>query len=320
MTEDKIIANWDRGINNMAPDDRLPEGYVRDLLNFDPVAGKLRLRPRASLLAAGSGCKNLTEYRGKLLYTDGSALVEYSPATNSTRTVVTFSSSIVAAGVRMGEHNGLLYIANTDALLTYNGYNTEYWAKDGSNALTRPADRPEFTESVANKGYSALVSHNGVLLLAAGEFVYMTDPLMPDRIDPLAGFFHFPGDVGMLLSGLRGVYISADKCYSLVNPETDSPEQSTVLDYPAIPGSGIHLRDGRAAWITEYGMAVESTDPRAGIEEPNKGAFAPPPMDRASAGVVEVGGVTRVVASSTPNDNRTGLAASDYFEAEVIRP
>lgn len=321
MTEDKIIGGWTRGIDNKSTADRIPEGYVRDMLNFDPVAGKLKLRPQSQVVEPGTNCKSLVQYHGLLAYVDGTNVVTYNPKTRTKMTLLSVNAADAARGVPMVVHDGRLYIAASVGMYVFDGQTLSPWQKDGGGgALSMVGDRPEFTRSLTLSGCSAMASHNGVILLAAGPYVFMTDPLMPDRIDPIAGFFSFESDVGMLLSGKRGVYISADKCYSLRGVETESPEQSTVLYYPAVAGSGVMLPDGRAAWVTEYGMAVESTDPREGVIEPNKEAFVPPPMSQAASGVVEVGGVTRMVASTTPSNNQTGLAASDYFEAEVIRP
>lgn len=45
--------DWSKGINNQAPEGRLPEGAVRDLLNIEPHAsGSLSLRPGMELVAS----------------------------------------------------------------------------------------------------------------------------------------------------------------------------------------------------------------------------------------------------------------------------
>jgi len=171
----------------------------------------------------------------------------------------------------------------------------------------------------APKPASLLTEIGSVVLMASGRTVAATVPLWPHLVDYSARFVQYPKDVGLLLSGLHGIYVSADKCYVVDGIETAEPRQRTVLDYPAVPGTGTILPSGSAAWVTRYGMAIESTDPREGVLTPND-RFTPGNNDRGVSGIVEHDGSQRLVSVMQRSDGPSMLSATDYFEAEVTRP
>lgn len=159
----------------------------------------------------------------------------------------------------------------------------------------------------------------GTILIASGKTIYHTEPMSPHLVSYNKAFFQYPTKIGMMLSGLHGVYVSADKCYKLDGIAGGEPRQDTVMDYPAVEGTGLTTPQGQAIWLTRYGMAKESRDPREGVGEAS-GAFYLGDHDKGASGFVEHDGRSRMVATAKRTGDQTGLAAADYFEAEVIRP
>lgn len=400
MSRQASIANWENGVNNLAPANRLPEGFVRDLLNLDPVSGNLVMRIGYEQVAAGTSCRAVMTLGDRVLYVDGTSLFEYDSSTNSTKLLRTIAG---AGPVANCVHNNELFISTANETLRYDGvtirewgvvdvrrqpdvvvsnaaengrrlyamtYTNEYGEEGGTTIAATVPDAdytftiPPLTSGIeANLYISALngqtlyyqgtyasestveitnpvddtrtlatmhslkpqpckymTSWRGTILMGHDSVVEMTHPMSPHLVMPATSFFQYPADVGMLLAGMRGVYVSADKVYRIVDPETDSPSQQEVSDYPAVPGTGTILPNGNAAWLTRYGMSLESGDPREGVIQPNGTSFVPKEAELGVSGVVENNGNEMVVTALKNSSGPNTLAAQDYFEAEVIRP
>lgn len=399
MTENVMMRDWSGGINNLAPPNRLPEGFVRDLLNLDPVGGNVEMRTGYELVLPGTGCRALMSLGSKILYVDGTDLIELDVLTNATRILRTVAG---AGGVASCVFNNELFISTVNETLRYDGRAVREWGvpdvtvqpyvtitnqkagrrlyaatftnaqgEEGGTAaaasvpegvysfvlpappaggkvniyvsalngqtlylqgsytaggavtVNRPVDDTRALATMhMRKPLPAahLASADGVILSASGSTVFVTAPLIPHLTAPLENFFQFPTDVGLLLAGDQGVYVSADKVYRLSGVDTNEPRQDTAADYPAVPGTGTILPDGRAVWMTRYGMSIESTDPREGVLEPTRRAFVPKEASHGASGTVDNNGNEMVVTATKDGAKPNTLAAQDYFEAEVIRP
>lgn len=75
MTEEVKFENWAGGANNRLPADRLPEGFVRDLVNLHPIGGKLKLRPGTELVSAFTDLRAAYPTDSGLLAVDGGSLL-----------------------------------------------------------------------------------------------------------------------------------------------------------------------------------------------------------------------------------------------------
>lgn len=69
------LENWPGGANNRAPADRLPDGFVRDLVNLHPIGAKLRARPAAEKVVSGTDVRAAHPVSGGLLVVDGTNLM-----------------------------------------------------------------------------------------------------------------------------------------------------------------------------------------------------------------------------------------------------
>ena len=163
-----------------------------------------------------------------------------------------------------------------------------------------------------------IASHNGVLAIAAGNVVWMTRPLRPHLRNAARGFFQFAEPVGMVVSADGGLFVSADKTYFIRDAETGEPQQSGVFDFPAVPGSGTTLPDGKAVWMTAFGVAV--SDGQGGAALISQDNFVPELATRGSSGIVDHNGNRQVVTTLTGARGANPLAAGDYYEAEIIYP
>jgi hypothetical protein len=393
------LSGWVNGINNLSPANRLPEGFVRDLMNLDPVGGNFEMRTGYEKVVAGTACRAVMSLGERVLFVDGTDLFELDLSTNATRVLRTVAG---AGPVASCTHAGELFISTANETLRYDGqtlrewgvpdvsgqplvsisarkpgrrlyamtYTNQYGEEGGTvSAANVPEGVYEFTIPPLAAGLKAnlyvsslngrtlylqgayetagpvvvnrpvddtrslatmhmykplpgahLASWRGALLIAYGGVLQVTHPLSPHLVSRDTAFFQYPRDIEMLLAGERAVYLSADKVYQLTDPDTAEPKQSTVTDYPAVAGTGTILPDGRAVWLTRYGMSVESPDPREGIVQPNRQTFAPEEAGRGASGVVDNNGNEMVVTTLRDSGGANTLVAQDYFEAEVIRP
>lgn len=398
MIDEVALENWSRGINNQAPANRLPEQSVRDLLNLDPGVN-LEQRVGYERVAEGAACRAVMALGNKVLYVDGTSLMEFDTQTDTTRLLRTVAG---VGPVAWCVFNHELFLSTVNEVLRYDGGTLRDWgvpdvvqqpgvtisdqkkgrrlyaatfvnAQGEEGGTTLAANVPNGTYSFdmpapppggktllyvsANNGRTLylqgmawaagplvvnnptddtqtlatmhlrkptpsryLATEAGVILMAQGKSVAFTQPMTPHLTAPMSSFLQYPVEVGMVLGGSRGVYVSADKCYQVTNIESAAPKQSAVSDYPAVPGTGIILPDGRAAWLTRYGMSLESEDARLGIVTPTVGAFVPGESSEGTSGVVDNDGRQMVVTTLQGANRPNTLAASDYYEVEVIRP
>lgn len=194
----------------------------------------------------------------------------------------------------------------------------------GQLLLTSPRDD---TQRLVTEGETPpepgqwIAAINGTLAVATRTSVWLTNPMRPHSRRYAERFFQYPSVVGMLVPCGDGLYVSADKTYFVGNVDGD-PTQRTVLDYPAISGTGVVLPGADAAdqrrvgWMTPYGLAVGA--PGGGVTLPSETHYAPRVGDAGSSGVVECDGVRAVVTTMRGQTGRNPLAARDYFEVEIV--
>ncbi|MFG0381106.1 hypothetical protein ACF8C6_09095 [Pseudomonas sp. zbq_18] len=158
-----------------------------------------------------------------------------------------------------------------------------------------------------------MCAHNGTLAVAIGKHVQLTKPMRPHLIDRARDFYQFPSRIGLLLSAQKTLFVSADRVHALSAIETAEVMQSRALEHPAIPGTGLLLRDGRAAWMTRYGLAVAGPD---GVSLLTLRTFAPGTALRGAAGALDFNGNQLVVTTLTGRSGAS-LASTDRFLGEV---
>lgn len=162
-----------------------------------------------------------------------------------------------------------------------------------------------------------VIAHNGCLAIATGNAVQVTRPMQAHLVDRVRGFLQYPTAVNAMVSAGSALFVSADKCYSLTNVETDGISQKVVLEYPAITGTAVLLPDGRGAWMTRYGQAITNGDD---VQLVNRESFVPEEADAGVAGVLDANGNQLVVTTMKGKSRANPLAASDFFIGEIINP
>lgn len=165
---------------------------------------------------------------------------------------------------------------------------------------------------------ASIASYNGVLAIASGGTVWLTEPLRPYSLDRAKRFFQYPTPVGFVAAGSSGLIVSAEKTYLITGPESDEPAQAELLPYPGVPGTAVELPDGRIAWMTQYGLAAEL--PGGGAQLIGDQKFVPDPALSGATTVIEAEGNQRAISTMRPGADRTPLAVSDHYDVEIVYP
>lgn len=167
-------------------------------------------------------------------------------------------------------------------------------------------------------GGDHLASLGSVLLIADGKTLWHTLAMSPHLIDHSKNFFQYPADISVVLQVDGGVFVCADKTYFVQAPESGDVIQSKKLEYGAIPGTGSILPDGRAAWMTQYGLAIGALDGSVTLLTQNN--FVPEMAQFGASGVIDHNGSQMVITTMRGQKGPNPLAASDYYEAEIVTP
>ncbi|SFI69017.1 hypothetical protein SAMN05216206_2754 [Pseudomonas guineae] len=162
-----------------------------------------------------------------------------------------------------------------------------------------------------------LAQVGGSLACASGGLLWLTAPMRPHVRSSLERFFQFAAPVGVLLKAGDGLFVSADKTYFLSGIEGPAPSQREVLPYPAITGTGVQLRDGRAAWMTPYGLAIGQADGSVSLVSSDR--FAPSCGTAGTSAAIDLDGNQTVVTGMTGPREDAGMVARDYYEVEIVQ-
>ena len=161
-----------------------------------------------------------------------------------------------------------------------------------------------------------MASHHGQILIASGRVMYGSIPFRPHLFSMTRFFFQFPEDITNVGSVGSGVFVTTEgRTYFLRDIETNEPSQSIVSDIGGYAGSMIDF-DNKVVWMSEYGMAegLESGE----VRYPNRGFYSPVLAKEAVSGVVRHAGAERIVTTIKSKPSVSSLAASDYYDSQVV--
>lgn len=118
--------NWAKGANNIAKPERLPEGFVRHLVNLDPSAGgQLDMRAQSSKVLDAADMRLAVDMGSQIVYVDGGLLGCYSKLTDSAEVIGSVDAVGEIAGV---EYEGQVYLSTVRSSLRTDGVTVKPWA------------------------------------------------------------------------------------------------------------------------------------------------------------------------------------------------
>ncbi len=106
---------WPVGINNKTNEKAIPEGAIRDSVNYDPSPdGVLRARAGYQKVMPGTAIRGALEVAGHILIADGTQLVDFNTETNSHTVLKTIAGSGRFAGAVL--NNELFFCTENESL------------------------------------------------------------------------------------------------------------------------------------------------------------------------------------------------------------
>lgn len=141
--------NWANGANNVAKPERMPEGFVRGLVNFDPEqGGQLDLRAGYEKIIDGESVRFAIGMDSQVIYADGLELAVYSVETDGKASVGALTSEGAMAGTVF---NSQAYLCTATDSLRTDGVAVKPWAipAPGCSVEVIPGDMPEGLYKVA---------------------------------------------------------------------------------------------------------------------------------------------------------------------------
>jgi len=177
---------------------------------------------------------------------------------------------------------------------------------------TARLDTLNLREPVGGDHVAAL---NAVLLIADGSTLWYTLPMSPHLLNASKCFFQFAAPIDLVVEVEGGAFVCADKTYFLQSPEVDQVVRRNVAEYGGVAGTASVLPDGRAAWMTPYGLAVGALD--GSVTLLSQANFVPELATEGASGVFEHNGNQMVVTTMRGRQGPNPLAASDYYDLEI---
>jgi hypothetical protein len=163
-----------------------------------------------------------------------------------------------------------------------------------------------------------LAYYNGRIYIANGPVVAYTEPLGYGLFAWSRNFLLFGEDVTLLASVDDGLYVAADKTFFLSGPTPNEFVRKDILPYGAVKYTASYDTQGDAvSWFSHRGLVVGGPSGQVkNVQEERVG------VDRYLDGASflrEAEGLRHVVTVLNRSQMASGLAVSDYAEAEIRR-
>ncbi len=160
-----------------------------------------------------------------------------------------------------------------------------------------------------------ICTSGGVICIADGKTLWLTEPLRPHLRNQAKRFFQYPAPIDGIVAADNGLFVVADKTYFVSGIETDEPQQIDILPYGGVRGSMVKTVDNFAAWMTRYGLAKSDGLGKAALI--SAANFLPGIASHGSSGIIERNGSQLVVTTMRSASEANPLRANDYTEAEI---
>lgn len=104
---------------------------------------------------------------------------------------------------------------------------------------------------------SIIAYRKGVIYVAAGPYIFHSEPLRYGLTSMEENFYMYPQDVSVMLATEEGLHVCADKTYFLENAGTPDVVQHIRFPFGGVAGTGLYLPDNMGvAWFSPRGQVV----------------------------------------------------------------
>ena len=118
--------NWAKGANNIAKPERLPAGFVRELVNLDPTeGGQLEMRASHARVLAADDMRLAVSLPGRVVYVEGGDIGCYHADSDSSQVIGSMAADGDIAGAVI---NGQVYLSGAFDSFRTDGREVKPWA------------------------------------------------------------------------------------------------------------------------------------------------------------------------------------------------
>lgn len=164
---------------------------------------------------------------------------------------------------------------------------------------------------------SILRFFRGRLLIAAGNYLYASEPFAPALFNPLKNFIRYEAPITVMEPCQEGVYVAADSTFWMEGKDILGAEMKPVLPYGAVAGSGTFVpNSNNVFWFGERGLVLGTPDGSVNVlQEPN---VATETAARGASIYRTHNGLRQMITSLAGTETSAGVARS-FMSAEIIR-
>ena len=312
-TEPLQLGPFPKGMNNMARDYALPEGFVRDALNVDQdLTGHFRLRDGTTKVVS---CTLPTAFlEGDYLYyaADGSIYQAVVTAGNLVSTQLSGTASI---GAKVCFCRTPLKLLASDTLRIYEIIGTSFMPLVVPITFDNIRNNMKTGEYLAQlPGGKKLIMHGARLYSVLGNSINYSDPYDYYRYRPLTNAYRFDSEVKVCESLATGMLIGAEKLYFLPGMDPTSAEMKVLSDDQAIGSK--RVKDGAYVVLKNYGLVF--VDDQGLIKYLQQSVVAIPESSYSNVSIVERDG-DRAVLFDLDNSAGSSMAARSYMDITVYK-
>lgn len=196
------------------------------------------------------------------------------------------------------ENKGLVFSGvDNDTLIYVTGANGEIFNEISGNYLSpiaEGAECPTFGLAPIPAG-QALAHYRGSLLMAAGNYLYVSEPYLYGLHNPVRGFIPFPEPISVVAPCEDGFYVCADKTYWLpADPLNTTP--IVVLPYGALAKSLVIDDESMTVyWQSKHGIVLAK--PSGSVTLPQNQALQFDPADTGVSWLREQNGERHLITT-----------------------
>lgn len=171
---------------------------------------------------------------------------------------------------------------------------------------------------------SMMADSQGMLAVAEGATLWVSEPMMPHLFDPVRSTYQFPGGIRFLVGAEYGFVIGHERGVTLLTgAQGEAPALEYVDKTRPFQGAAMRTRAGEVWWLTERGptqLTRQKDTTRVGGEALASDHFVMGRHDHAAVGAFTHNGMELVLVAPKDSFRPNGLVSTDYYEVDVLVP
>lgn len=184
---------------------------------------------------------------------------------------------------------------------------------------------PLATEGLVKPPYGSMMADSeGMLGIADGDLLYVSEPLMPHLFNPVRSVYQYPGGIRFLIGTSYGFVIGHERGVSLLRgAQSDQVQSYDLDDHRPYNKAVVSTHSGAVYWLTERGPTQFTPSPGAdgfGSKALASDHFVMGRHDEAAVGVLKYNGLEMLLVAPKDKYRPNSLVSTDYYETDVVIP